>query len=434
MKILLLCDYFEPIRMIGAVRPTDFAKCFLEMGHKVDVVTLWNEKWPHEKNNGINISVQRIDISESKYFKTYNFLSKIRKLKQNKTATSSQTKTNKKELKKARLSLKDYLKAFYNTKMPIVFGKAGGRAFYNCIKRKINDYDLVYTTYGGFSSILCGELIKKNNKKIRWISDFRDAVYYEMFTKANKNYYRNFVKNHCKKCDALVFASNGYLKDTILPTKFNGKVSVIENGFMEYQPQRNTSNEKMIFLYSGSMYGDRHLKSIFASIKKMDEKYKSLNVLINFCGDDESYSLFKREAKQFGIDKYVVYCGFLSSKLLNKAELMADVFLISSWNYSDYTGVLPGKLFEYLSYKKPIIGHVSGDEPNSLLKSMINENSLGFCADDIAENDYDFMYNTINKYYIEFLNNGFVSFKGNEDYLNCFLRRKQAKRILELVE
>lgn len=435
MKILILCDFFEPIRKVGAVRPTDFARCFLEMGHKVDVVTLWNEKWPHDEDEIINSTIQRIDINKSKYFRLYNLLCGVRRLKGNKKQTQSFKQEKEKQKKQyTRLSLINYLKAFYSTKMPIIFGKAGKKAFYNAVKDIISEYDIVYSTYGGFSSILCGELIKKKYKNVRWIADFRDAVYYEMFTKANKNYYRLFVKNHCKLCDALVFASSGYLKDTILPKNFKGKVSVIENGFMEYKSQRTIPNQKMTFLYSGSMYGDRHLFSFFDAIKKMDDKYKAVDISINFCGDEESYSIFVNEAKRYNVDKHVVYCGYLSAKALNDTELSADIFLISSWNYSNYSGVLPGKLFEYLSFKKPIVGHVSGDEPNSLLKAIINNNSLGFCADEIVENDYNFMFETICDYYEEFKKTGFVLFRGTEEYLNRFLRRNQAKKIIELVQ
>ena len=318
--------------------------------------------------------------------------------------------------------------------MPIIFGKSAKKAFYKIIKNKIREYDMVYSTYGGFSSILCGELIKKKYKNIRWVADFRDAVFYEMFTKANKNYYRFFVKNHCKTSDALIFASNGYLKDTILPKDFRGKVSVIENGFMEYKNQRMIPNKKMMFLYSGSMYGDRHLYSFFEAIKKMSNEYETLDISINYCGDEDSFCAFLNEAKYYSVEKYVFYSGYLSAEELNHFESMADIFLISSWNYADYSGVLPGKLFEYLSFKKPIIGYVSGKEPNSLLKSMINNNSLGFCADEIEKHDFDIMFETICNYYKEFKKTGFVSFKGSEEYLNQFLRSGQAKKLLELVK
>lgn len=432
MRILILCDFFEPVRMIGAVRPTDFARCFLEMGHSVDVVTLWSEKWPHDNNESTDIKVQRIDVSRSKYFRTYNFFCKARNLKKNKNNANSYVQTDGKE--KKNFSLMSYLRAFYSTKMSILFGKSGKRALYSTIKNNINGYDVIYSTYGGFSSILCGELIKKKNKKIRWIADFRDAVYYEMFTKANKKYYRNFVKDHCKLSDALVFASSGYLKDTILPKDFHGKIDVIENGFMEYRNQRTVPNKKLLFLYSGSMYGDRHLYSFFNAIKQLECEYKTLDILINFCGDNDSYNAFLNEAKQYNVEKYVAYCGFLSSKPLYELELLTDIFLISSWNYSNYTGVLPGKLFEYFSFKKPIVGHVSGKEPNSLLKSIINNHSLGFCADEIDEHDYDFVVKTIHEYYEEFKKTGFVSFRGVDKYLNQFLRRNQAKRLINLVQ
>ena len=190
----------------------------------------------------------------------------------------------------------------------------------------------------------------------------------------------------------------------------------------------------MTFLYVGTIYGDRHFTTFFKALSNLKLKHESLKIKVEFCGDDVSFSRFYAEAKQYNVENFIVYLGFLMSDDLIKKELSVDSFLISSWNYKGYSDVIPGKLFEYFSFVKPIIGHISGNKPNALVKKMIYENGLGFCGDDLSDTDERKMEDYISSMYNSFLDNGFVIFQGNREYTDLFLRRKQVEKLLTTIE
>ncbi|MCR4562906.1 MAG: glycosyltransferase [Bacilli bacterium] len=434
MKILILCDYFEPIRFIGASRPSDFAKCFMEQGYNVEIITFISSSWPKDDEKQNNFLMKRINVDDNPHFKRYRFFaSLLSKLKKKSNSNEGKNGGNQNKKLSFLAKIKLYLKSYCSTKADIIFGKCGSRALFKEAKNDIDKVDILYTTYGGFSSVLCGKRIKRRFKRVKWIADFRDGVYYPMFVKANKYYYKYFIKRNCKQCDSIVFASNGYLNDSVLPSSFKGNISVVENGFMNFKFSKPTIHKNIIFLYAGSFYGERHLFSFFDSISKLNKLHNSLNLEIVFCGDKTSFSLFFSEAREYNVAKYIIYKGNLSKDELTHEEINADVFLISSWNYKNYSGVLPGKFFEYMAFGKPIVGCVSGDNPNSLLKEMINANKLGFCSDEIDSDENIKMFHFISDMYDSFIENGFVEYDINLNYISKYKREGQAKTILSTV-
>lgn len=438
MKVLILCDFFEPVRIMGANRPTEFAKCFKKLGYEVDVVTLWNEVTPHDDNFSFP-SVTRIDISKDKRFRRFNRLNKFLRKVEGKAGGKPSADTSAAPTKKPsgfKTKIKNIIKYFgvrFENKLRIIYGKAGSKAMYSVCKDHLDEYDFVYTTFGDFSPVLCGEIIKKKHPNVKVISEFRDAVYYKMFIKGHKRFYKYFIYKHCKLSDIIIFCSQGYLDDSILPKNYGGKIAIIENGFMEYVESPKDLGDKLSFLYSGSYFKARHLYSLLDSIKKLEEENGELKIKLQFCGDEKSYANYINEVRSYGLEKYVSYLGYLSKKDLLESEKNAHVLLISSWNYKDMTGVLPGKLFEYFSFKKPVLGHVTGDCPNSLIKGMINDHDVGFCSDDLTEGDYKKMYDYVEKLYSEFLKTGHLSYKGNPTYTDNFLRIKQVQTMIDMV-
>ena len=67
----------------------------------------------------------------------------------------------------------------------------------------------------------------------------------------------------------------------------------------------------------------------------------------------------------------------------------ADVLLTAVWNNKDYQGVIGGKILTYLMLKKPIIGIVIGDAPNSEIKEIIKNINCGWCYEE-ANHEQDF--------------------------------------------
>ena len=63
------------------------------------------------------------------------------------------------------------------------------------------------------------------------------------------------------------------------------------------------------------------------------------------------------------------------------------MFLVVSWNTKTDKGILTGKFYEALMHKKPIIAIISGQEPDSELKHLIDAYKLGICYEEAAQDE-----------------------------------------------
>ena len=91
---------------------------------------------------------------------------------------------------------------------------------------------------------------------------------------------------------------------------------------------------------------------------------------------------------------------------------------MASWNTRKEKGILTGKYYEYVSVRKPILCCISGDEPNSKLKELIEKYNLGFCFEQ-ANADKDAY--SLKKYILqlcrEFDIEKRIHFMGDEKYI-----------------
>ena len=91
----------------------------------------------------------------------------------------------------------------------------------------------------------------------------------------------------------------------------------------------------------------------------------------------------------------------------------ATALLLLTWNESDYKGVVPGKLFEYMAIKSvPIIALVTGDVAESEVALMIRDSESGYAWEQAADNTDGL------KQYVLRLFKGELSQRGRTDNYN----------------
>lgn len=106
----------------------------------------------------------------------------------------------------------------------------------------------------------------------------------------------------------------------------------------------------------------------------------SLDSLIhfNFYGNIDKVN--QDQVKEFGIEKLVDFHGYLPKKELAKLEKKADGFFLPLESGSEEFErplFIPGKLFEYMKWKKPILCLA----PESDVKDILRMSGLGLCFD-----------------------------------------------------
>jgi hypothetical protein len=111
--------------------------------------------------------------------------------------------------------------------------------------------------------------------------------------------------------------------------------------------------ETLRIVYTGVLYTDRRDPSpLFAAIKLMGERGKSIQV--DFYGADP-VSL-QRMASAHGVLDQVSANDRVSYADSIDLQMNADILLLLQWNDDKELGNVPGKVFEYIASRRPVLG------------------------------------------------------------------------------
>ncbi|OWT33212.1 glycosyl transferase GT4 family protein [Methanobrevibacter sp. 87.7] len=289
---------------------------------------------------------------------------------------------------------------------------------------------IISSSFPVSTHIIAKKLSDKYN--IPWIADLRDLWCKNPYIHHNKlrNYFEMRLENKTfKKVDALTVTSNR--TKTILSNLHpDREVYSIENGYDKEFYEKLDYNfnykkhDKLKITYAGRLYyGKRDPTILFKAISELSNENKINKDLleINFYGDSTNIKEFSRK---YNLKDIVKIHGFIPHKEVLIKEKESDILLLLSWNNSKESIFIPGKIFEYMGLKKPVlsIGYKEGG-----LKDIINETDIGYHTDNIAE-----CKKILLKYYNEFIENGEINYNGNKKIEN-YTTEKMAKNFSDVL-
>lgn len=408
-KILIVSEFFYPNNVIGARRPTKIARKLHEKGYCVDVFSRYAAD----------------DISHI-CDKLFSFESYA----QNDAKTGAVS---------ARSHGKLYNELYRNLSTAKILSNAVNvlKIFKNKIPSD-SSYDTVFSSFGPFSSLVCGLYYKKKHPETKWICDFRDPVVVKYIPRLWRPFFRFFEKTACKNADAIVAVSNGYL-ERICKGKYSEKSFMIPNGFdledMVFSTDIEKSKDVMKITYVGALYGgDRDLSPLFKALGELINEgvIDSDKLRVLYAGKE--YAVIENQASKYGLENIVENCGVLSGEDCLRLQFSSHMLLLSTWNDKYEYGVFPGKLLEYMLIGKPIISLTCGDLPDGEVTHVIREGDLGV-AYEASREDVDFV---ILKAYIKDAYNawcetGEVDFSPKKDVLERYNYEAIIKRIEDLI-
>lgn len=228
----------------------------------------------------------------------------------------------------------------------------------------LNDYlskekiDTLITTGPPHSLHLIGLKLKEKTG-LKWIADFRDPWinigYHQKLklTKSSENKHREMELGVLQKADQIIVTSFSTKDEFEQKTK--RPVSLITNGFDNHKRIKLLPDEKFILSHIGSLLSGRNPVNLWKALaelieEKTDFKSAFRLQLIGKVSQSVLDSIF-----DMGLKNHVDVLGYVSHEEALKYQQQSRVLLLIEINDPKTKGIIPGKLFEYLQSKRPIL-------------------------------------------------------------------------------
>lgn len=287
------------------------------------------------------------------------------------------------------------------------------------------------------SSQLVGWILKKW-MKIQWIADFRDPIYGNVAQVDMINPTRlldRFQKKMLIKYDRLISISADVL---VANTETHAEqlrqnygctnVQVIRNSYdqTDFSNIREDKYPVLTIAHVGSIYGKRNPDLLFAAIKQLASEYapEKLRLQIVFLG--LGGDSLRENIKRYGIEEYVKVKGQVPHQEAIESMCRAHLLLLIKATGKWSKGQIPGKFFEYIGSRNPVLCIGPKD---SEVASLIQEHELGY----VVEDDLAQMVSIVRKIYQQYLQAGTSSMLTKEQ-IKSFSSAEMVEKMLQAFE
>jgi len=247
--------------------------------------------------------------------------------------------------------------------------------------------DTIITTGPPHSVHLIGYYLKQS-MTLNWLADFRDpwtTIGYHKKLKLTTS----AEKKH-KKLEADVLNAANKIIVTSNTTKEEFKritdkpIQVITNGFDGEVVNAKQLDSLFTISHIGSLLSGRNpikLWEVLAELVQENQDFKKA-LMLQFIGvvSDEILATIT----EVGLQDYIEVVGYVSHQKALEYQKASQVLLLVEIDSQDTIGIIPGKLFEYMAAKRPLLGVGPRDWEVAGIVKETNTGSIFNHSDDIA--------------------------------------------------
>lgn len=230
----------------------------------------------------------------------------------------------------------------------------------NYLSTYIRDYsiDTIITTGPPHSLHLIGEQLK-HKLDILWVADFRDpwtTIGYHkklrLLPRAKKKH-KELESKVLNSADKIIVTSNNTKLNFATLTK--QPIEVITNGY-DYESVASVElDEKFSISHIGSLLSERNPEVLWKVLEELIDinKVFASMLQLNFVGSVSEEVL--RSLEEYNLFQYVNLKGYVPHVEAIKYQRKSQVLLLIEIDSEDTKCIIPGKLFEYMVSKRPIL-------------------------------------------------------------------------------
>lgn len=431
-NLLIIAYYFPPSGGPGVQRVLKHTKYLREFGWNPIVLTVSNGQFPARDESLLEQIPEGTEIIRTRILEPYDI---YRKLTGKKPGTAIDVNTIKKEGQT--ISSKEKLAEFIRATFFIPDARV---AWLHTAKKAIDELmhtkqiDAVYSSSPPYTcSLIARYAHRKYN--LPWVAGFRDP--WTDFISSPKRWAipkaidKAMEHSVFKECDYVEAAWLGIIKDALAkyPKLDREKFIHVPNGYdsADFPQIEPTENGKFTMCYTGSMYGRRNPKAFFEAMQLLIDRsvLSPADFHIKLVGrfGDEIHEMIK--ATNFTESIEVI--PYLPHNESLKQLMTSDALLLIVDESKESQEIVPGKVYEYIGMRKPIIA--IAPKP-SAIADLMEETQSGRVA---HQSEISKIANIVSDYFHFWQSKRSEFYSPNEDAVNKYERKNSAKQLSEIL-
>ena len=359
-KVLIICYYWPPAGGPGVQRWLKFVKYLPDFDIEPIVYTPENPKYPIVDASMTAEVPDSVTVLKQPIKEPYRFASMLSR-KQTKTISAGIVPKTSKQTLLQRLLL--FIRGnFFIPDARVGWVKPSVTFLESYIKE--HQIDTVITTGPPHSMHLIGLKLKAKittdtTKKLHWIADFRDPWttigYHDKLkmTVRTQRKHKNLEYRVLNTADQVIVTSPTTKKEFSTITK--KPITVITNGFDTESHQEVPDTNRFTLSHIGSLLSDRNPLLLWKVLDTLVREHAGFREQFELILVGKVSQEVVEVIKSFGLEKHLTLVGYVSHQEAIALQCQASVLLLIEIDAEITKGIIPGKVFEYLAAKRPIL-------------------------------------------------------------------------------
>jgi glycosyltransferase involved in cell wall biosynthesis len=423
-KVLIITYYWPPAGGPGVQRWLKFVKYLREFQIEPIVYIPENPQYPILDESLVNEMPEGISVLKKKIFEPY-FLAKLFSKKQTSTISSGIIADSKKQNPLQKLFL--YIRGNFFIPDARKFWVKPSIAFLSDYIAK-HSIDTIITTGPPHSLHLIGLGLKQKHN-LNWIADFRDPWtqigYHKKLRLSKRSREKHLELEKKVLSEANHIITTSFTTKAEFEKKTSQPITVITNGYDVLNQSEVTLDPHFTLSHIGSLLSGRDPENLWQVLGELVSENQNFAQdfklkLVGAVSDEVVLSI-----KKFGLKNHLEVCGYVSHGDALKIQRSAQILLLIEINSEETKGIIPGKLFEYMAAKRPILA--VGPSEWDVVR-ILKETNAGNCF------NYDELENLkaqIMRYYELFKQN---KLKSESENIEKYSRKNLTGKLAQLLK
>ena len=362
-KVLIITYYWPPSGGSGVQRWLKFAKYLPEFGWEPIIFTPENPDFDFKDESLLKDVSDDLEVIKFPIWEPYGI---YKRLLGKRVVEQGQISDKNKSSVISKLSV--WVRGNFFIPDPKVFWvRPASKFLMNYVKD--NNIQHIITTGPPHSMHLIGSRLKKRIPSLNWVADFRDPwSSWDLYDKLRlaffaKKKHLTLERRVLRKANSVITINSDLQRELNIHSKT--QVSLITNGydkadFDSYEfgvNQLMSSDRNKFHIVHVGIYNElRDPLEFWDAIKYLRSKYDDFNlcISIDFYGSVSS-GIISRIEEDEDLKDCVHFYGYVSHSKVYEVYAGADVLLLPMNRSRTIYKNVPGKLFEYLFVRKPIL-------------------------------------------------------------------------------